>query len=145
MIIRLMSQSDLAHVYAIEQEYPSSWTSAQLASELEYSEGVSLVAENGKGEVIAWCTVRFTVPEAELLKIAVRSDLRGQGVAGMLFQQLMHVLSEKHIQDIFLEVRSQNRSAIRFYLKNGFDQVGERPGYYSDPKDNAIIFKKALF
>ncbi|WP_136805954.1 ribosomal protein S18-alanine N-acetyltransferase [Desulfosediminicola flagellatus] len=144
MIIREMGLGDLPHISQIEQDYPSPWALAQLSSELTYADGISLVAEDESGIIIGWCSARFAAPEAELLKIAVHHDRRGEGIAGLLLGHLLDALSHKNVETLFLEVRSQNRSALRFYRNHGFIQVGERPGYYADPKDNALIFSKEL-
>lgn len=139
-----MGQEDLPRIAEIEQEYPSPWTPAQLLSECTYADAISLVAENSSRKIIGWCTVRFVPPESELLKIAVRSDRRGEGIAGLLLEEVFQSLSSISIECIFLEVRSRNRSALQLYYKNGFVQVGERADYYSDPQDNALILKKDL-
>jgi len=41
-----------------------------------------------------------------------------------------------------LEVRASNAPAIRLYDKLGFVEVGSRPGYYHNPKEDALILRK---
>ena len=53
-------------------------------------------------------------------------------------------MTERQVEAVFLEVRSRNEAALRLYQKNGYIQVGVRPGYYSDPVDDALIFKKEV-
>jgi ribosomal-protein-alanine N-acetyltransferase len=38
-----------------------------------------------------------------------------------------------------LEVRSQNRIALRLYQSLGFEILGRRPHYYQQPDDDALI------
>ena len=41
-----------------------------------------------------------------------------------------------------LEVRQSNAPAIALYEQLGFEQVGLRPNYYRNPKENALILRK---
>ena len=45
------------------------------------------------------------------------------------------------VRKIFLEVRISNTAAIRLYETCGFEQVGERKKYYSDPVEDALVMK----
>ena len=38
-----------------------------------------------------------------------------------------------------LEVRESNTPAIGLYRKLGFEEVGRRKGYYTNPKEDAIL------
>jgi ribosomal-protein-alanine N-acetyltransferase len=41
-----------------------------------------------------------------------------------------------------LEVRQSNRDAQRLYLRLGFALVGQRPGYYSHPEEDALVLAR---
>jgi ribosomal-protein-alanine N-acetyltransferase len=43
-----------------------------------------------------------------------------------------------------LEVRPSNLPAISLYRKTGFREVGRRPGYYDDTREDAIIMSLRL-
>jgi len=43
-----------------------------------------------------------------------------------------------------LEVRSSNQQAISLYERFGFDQVGMRKNYYSNPREDAQILCRLL-
>ena len=38
-----------------------------------------------------------------------------------------------------LEVRPSNTAAVKLYEGFGFEQVGERKNYYSNPTENAVL------
>jgi ribosomal protein S18 acetylase RimI-like enzyme len=40
-----------------------------------------------------------------------------------------------------LEVRESNRAARAFYEKWAFLEGARRPGYYKDPKEDAILYR----
>jgi len=96
-----------------------------------------IVVDNG--EVIAFCEVNLMEIEMEIVNIAVKDCYRGSGVGN----SLMNYVFEEHpnVDVVFLEVRFSNQSAINLYIKNGFEEVGVRKGYYSDGED-AIIMKR---
>ena len=145
-----MGVADISPVERIEQHTLSPWKAPSLMNELEQERGIVLVAEQdvaktiSPASVIGWCACRYFAPEAELLKIAVDHNARNKGVATTLLEILIRTLCQKHVQTLFLEVRSQNQSAITFYQKNGFLQTGMRTAYYAHPVDNAILFQKLL-
>jgi len=43
-----------------------------------------------------------------------------------------------------LEVREANRSAQAFYRFLGFSEEGRRPGYYSNPVEDAVLMRLGL-
>ena len=46
------------------------------------------------------------------------------------------------IGDYTLEVRAGNAPAIGLYERLGFVSEGKRPGFYEDPKEDAVIYWK---
>ncbi|MCX7603629.1 MAG: GNAT family N-acetyltransferase [Bryobacteraceae bacterium] len=70
--------------------------------------------------------------EAELLNLAVRPEARRRGVG----RALLTLLSARKV---WLEVRSSNEAAIRFYESQGFRVYGLRRNYYRDPPDDAVL------
>jgi len=130
VIIRSFLARDLDRVAAIERQTLSPWSKRTLKEEMLVQNGIQCVAEMESTDVVAWCAVRKIVPEAELLKIAVDQKHRGRGVASALLSWLTNELVLCHVNTMFLEVRSQNYAALKFYQKSGFLQVGERRNYY---------------
>ena len=149
MYIRNMVETDVTAVQCLEQQTLSPWSIHSIRDELRQERGEMFVAEieggNGSSaEIVGWCASRLILPEAELLKIAVNESSRRSGIATALLNHLIHFLSQRSIKLLFLEVRSQNQSALNFYKKNGFLQIGVRPRYYSNPCDSALLYQKML-
>ncbi len=117
----------------------------RLRQELGIGSAIQLVAEGTETQILGWCACRVIWPEAELLKIAVKTNTRQRGIGSSLLEHLLSELLKRNVTSLFLEVRSNNRVALDFYEQHGFLQVGGRPGYYADPPDSAIILKKNLF
>ena len=57
---------------------------------------------------------------------------------------LCDALKEQGSVSLTLEVRASNDPAKALYEKLGFLQVGKRPNYYRNPKEDALILKKML-
>jgi len=74
----------------------------------------------------------------EIDYIIVDSNYRKMGIATKLLNKLEKTY--KNIDNITLEVRESNKSAINFYLKNGFKEVTKRKNYYKD-EDGILMIK----
>ena len=53
-------------------------------------------------------------------------------------------MQKRDILFLLLEVRVSNMPAIALYNKLGFEQVGCRPKYYSNPREDALVLRKEL-
>ena len=144
-----MVEADVTAVQCLEQQTLSPWSLRSIREELNQKLGEMFVAEVEIGphftpEIVGWCATRLIAPEAELLKIAVDQHSRRAGIATALLSHLTLLLSQRSIELLFLEVRSQNHSALSFYIKSDFLQIGVRPGYYTNPSDSALIYQRIL-
>jgi [ribosomal protein S18]-alanine N-acetyltransferase len=88
--------------------------------------------------------------EAELYQIGVEEKFRGQGLGDLLIKHLLNELEKLHIRKVFLDVKSTNVIAIKFYEKYGFKRLGIRSSYYNMGEDalilerdfNGVVYKK---
>ena len=132
---------DLGAVEEIEDCTLSGWSLPSLQRELAVSQALCLVAEEAQ-LVMGWCACRRIWPEAELLRIAVAEQQRKKGVGSLLLRNLCGDLRQQYYSSLFLEVRSQNETALDFYRRHGFQRVGMRRGYYAEPYyDDALLLK----
>lgn len=139
-----MELGDVDEIASIEQSYPSPWFSPSLYKELSRPNSTQLVACTDKGSPHGWLCASIVGSEAELLKITVSSASRREGIGTLLLSHLEKNLKALQVDSLFLEVRSQNNTALEFYVKFGFFQVGLRRKYYSLPDDDAVILKKNI-
>ena len=75
--------------------------------------------------------------EAEIVSVAVTSARRGRGVASALLHLHLRRLAGVGCRAVFLEVDEANEPARRLYQRAGFREVGRRPGYYRQGRDQA--------
>ena len=91
-----------------------------------------------------FCAIMQNLDSADLLDIAVLPEKRGEGRASSLMEFMIDDLKNKGVTQIFLEVRKSNESAIALYKKFGFEKISERKNYYSEPKEDALIYRREL-
>ncbi len=142
-MIRPMTSADVPSVAALEKLcFSDPWSVSSIASELDNPLSLWLVWEED-GAAAAYLGVQRVPPQADVMNVAVSPALRRRGIARALFAELERRLPE--IDELFLEVRASNSGAIALYRTLGFEQVGRRPNYYLDPREDALILRKELF
>ena len=133
MTIRRGELSDLEAIRAIQQASPEAaqWEPREY---LQYDLQVAV-----RDDAVAGFLVTRTLAEgeSEILNLAVAPQWRRQGVA----RALLAACLRHRDGDTYLEVRSSNQAAQKFYRSAGFQPVAERPQYYSAPGDSAIVMK----
>lgn len=140
LVIRPMCEADIPDVVAIEEE--CAWSAAQFLGELHQAHGWQYVAISST--LFGYICGRSVLDEAEIVKIAVKRDVRRQGVATRLLACALEKVFQKGGRTCYLEVRSSNMSARSFYEKNGFSGTGIRKNYYTSPREDAVLMVKSL-
>jgi ribosomal-protein-alanine N-acetyltransferase len=78
---------------------------------------------------------------AEMESLAVREDARRRGVGRSLCLQAVLWAQTMGAQSMQLEVRSASVAAMSLYRSLGFVEQGRRSGYYTGPKDDAVMME----
>ena len=79
-----------------------------------------------------------------IFSLAVHPSYQRRSVGSHLLKEMINLFREMGVQEIILEVRSNNVKAKRFYEKHGFSQFGIAEKYYNDA-ENACLMKLRLF
>ena len=139
IVTREMSAADLKAVQAIEQEsFHDSWAVESWVAELNSSIAKYIVLEQEdiiKGFAGFW----LIAGEAQVTRVAVAKDARGQGLGKILTAALIAAAWQDGAEAVTLEVRKSNVAAQTVYTQTGFTVSGVRPHYYEDNKEDAII------
>ena len=139
---RIMESAHVAQIAELEKAcFSAPWDEASVASELTNNLSLWLVALDG-GVVAGYVGSQSVMGEADMMNIAVSAKFRRMGIAQELVQRLVMALCEKDVCSLTLEVRASNEPAKALYGKLGFEQVGRRPNYYRNPKEDALILRK---
>lgn len=89
-------------------------------------------------KIIGFISCSFIYERCEINYIAVEKECRRMGIAQKL---LDYVILNNDFNSISLEVRVDNKEAVNFYLKNGFEIVSIREKYYGSV-DGYLMVKK---
>lgn len=142
MEIRNMKKEDILQLAELEKLcFSDPWSVSAFEYELKNPLSVWLVAVEDR--LVAGYVGSQTVMDAsDMMNIAVAPAFRRQGIAEKLIDMLILQLMERGSNSLTLEVRASNMPAIALYEKLGFTQVGRRPNYYRNPKEDALILRK---
>lgn len=132
---------DVGSVFGIlSSEKNGAWTYEQLEHSLRLENVFCYVAKNDD-KVLGFVLIEETPYDFDILEIVVDQELRGRGIGTMLMKRVLDYAKLTHKEKATLEVASDNKSAIMFYEKFGFSQIGMRKNYYKNGND-ALVFQK---
>ena len=90
--------------------------------------------------IVGFLSFDFIYDRAEINYIFVEEKYRKKGIATKLLNHMLDICNNE-CKNITLEVKESNKSAIKFYLKNGFIEVARREKYYQD-EDGILMIKE---
>ena len=79
------------------------------------------------------------VKKGHVVSVAVLEEHRGKGVGKALMLEGINGVLQKKADEIYLEVRVSNTSAIKMYQKLGFDTKSRLRSYYRDGEDAYLM------
>ena len=106
------------------------WSEKSLTEEIDNPAACFLVAMQ-QDEVLGY---------GDVDNIAVFPEFRGHGVGRTLMAALIEKARENGGVFITLEVRTSNLPAIAMYRSLGFTEAGVRRNFYTEPREDALIF-----
>ena len=140
--IKPMSAEHVPQVAELEKTcFSTPWSEKSIGSELTNELALWLVAEE-EGTVVGYVGSQTVFPETDMMNIAVDPRRRREGIAEILVDSLVRELKRIGSTSLTLEVRGSNAPAIALYQKMGFQEVGRRPNYYRNPREDALILRK---
>ena len=134
-----MCKADLLAVAQLEKEcFAEAWSENALAESLAEANYVFFVAvvskpscmadEKDTEEIAGYVGAYLAADELSITNVAVFSSYRRCGAANQLMKAL----------DAF----AQEKNLYALYEKNGYEKSGIRKGFYSKPKEDALIMWK---
>ncbi len=138
----LMTKDHAKQVTHLEKDcFSMPWSENAILGEVDNPLALWIVATDGE-KVVGYVGSQSVLGEADMMNIAVDAEYRRQGIGKNLVWVLIERLKEKGVHCLTLEVRASNNAAINLYKELDFTQVGRRPNYYSNPKEDALILRK---
>ncbi|MBE0699353.1 MAG: ribosomal protein S18-alanine N-acetyltransferase [Anaerolineaceae bacterium] len=140
-----MSLADVARVHEIDKlSFNLSWSERSYRFEItENQNSINLVAEvsesGDQSSVIGMIVLWVILDEAHIATIAVHPDYRGCGIGKKLLANGLAAAYNRGARLAYLEVRKGNLTAQNLYDKFEFKVVGNRPRYYKDNNEDALL------
>jgi [ribosomal protein S18]-alanine N-acetyltransferase len=104
---------------------------------------VALVIEETVG-VQGFLVAKEVTGEWEIENIAVAGAARRRGLGTRLLGAFLDDARTEGASAVFLEVRESNHAARLLYEKWAFVESGRRPRYYTQPQEDAIVYRLSL-
>ena len=142
---RPMRKSDLKAIMAIEQlAYEFPWEVVAFKDCL--SVGYCCWVGEKLGQIVAYGIVTVGAGESHVLNVCTAPNWQKRGFGRRMMEKLMEVAKGHHAEMMILEVRPSNVKAIQLYHDLGFNEIGNRKGYYPAKKgrEDAIVMAKML-
>ena len=133
--------ADIDAIAALEAEsFTNPWPREQLVWELTNSDVTRIfVARDEAGVIVAFCLCWVIFDELHINTLAVAPRFRRRGVATLLMQHVLAEAAREGARKATLEVRASNQAALALYERLGFRVTARRPGYYTNPQEDALI------
>ena len=144
--LRAMRWWDVEAVGELERELfaHDPWSAEQFWGELARVPESRWYAVHEDADGIDGYVGLYTVPpEADVQTIAVAPRSQGVGLGRELLHALVAEARRRGCVQLFLEVRTDNASAIALYERTGFTREGRRTDYYG-PGLDALVMRLRL-
>ncbi|MEN8143690.1 MAG: ribosomal protein S18-alanine N-acetyltransferase [Gemmatimonadota bacterium] len=142
--LRPMREADLARVVVIEgRSFAAPWSESTFRGLMRRPSASLIAAERG-GRLVGYYAMWFAAHEAELGDLVVHPSYRRKGIGGKLLAHALQEAGRRSAKTVFLEVRQSNEAAKALYEAAGFSVLSVRRGYYSMPKEDAIVMHMKL-
>ncbi|EKX54412.1 hypothetical protein GUITHDRAFT_63592 [Guillardia theta CCMP2712] len=97
------------------------------------------------GEIVGFACCSLVLDECSITNIVVSKNHLRKGFASQLLSYMLDFGNSKGVRQWYLEVRAEtNPAAVALYKKFGFESVGRRKHYYSNPREDALILQRGL-
>ncbi len=141
---RFAGLNDIDEIISIENDVMSCpWSEASFREAIDSNHAFVMVACDAD-VLIGYSVVYMTPPESELPDIVINRNYWHNGIGSELLKETINYARSKGIEAMFLEVRKSNESAHSMYLHQGFEDIGIRKYFYSNPVEDAICMRLDL-
>ena len=117
---------------------PQDAWSYQTIIDLLAQDSIDLLVVYQIDKIVGYCLYQVIFEQAEILRIGTHPNYQRQGIASQVFAKLNTELMNNKVENLLLEVRADNFSAIALYEQQGLAVIHRRKGYYQMPYRPAI-------
>ena len=141
---RFADLNDIEAIVSIENDVMSCpWSEASFREAIDSEHAFVMVACDSD-VLIGYSVVYMTTPESELPDIVINRNYWHKGIGSGLLEETIKYAASRGIETMFLEVRKSNENAHLMYLHHGFEDIGIRKYFYSNPVEDAVCMRLDL-
>jgi [ribosomal protein S18]-alanine N-acetyltransferase len=141
LVIRTVKPGDLEQVHRIEKaSFPDPYD-LFLFQLLRDRAGEGFIVAESEG-IVGYAVAEVRERQGHILSMAVSPDHRRQGIGDALLRELLVRLGPR-AEEVRLEVREDNRPALKLYEAHGFRRTGEVLEHYYPGGESAIVMLRA--
>jgi Fur family ferric uptake transcriptional regulator len=147
MIVQIASELDAKALATLHGRcFTDAWNADAFEALLKSGKTVAHIARDEEGHPCGFIVVRVAADEAEILTLGVAPKARGTGLGHRLVLAAAATAFAHGGRALFLEVAASNAPALSLYQQLGFEQIGERRGYYHtcDSLADARVLRRQL-
>ena len=146
MQLRAISIDDLPQVMDLERRLfqNEAWLEQTMASEITSAQTHYVGAFDGS--LLGYAGLKVSGPSyaSDIQTIGVEPESQGRGIGRTLMNELLAVAKRQGSEEVFLEVKAGNQSAIALYLSLGFEQIDVRKRYYQPSGEDALVMRMPI-
>ena len=137
------TEADFSAIADIEKEcFSEPWSETAIKEGFKNNTHYLVLKQFGK--ILGYVGVQTVLDEGYITNVAVFQCARRMGHAKTLLCALHTFAKEKGLSFLTLEVRESNKAARSLYEKWGYKPVGQRRNFYSNPKEDAILYTREV-
>ena len=147
IVIRTVVEEDLTAVFRLEQEafcinaYPRFF----FRQAFDVFGDLFRVAENEDRRIVGYIlgTLQYESTEGWILSMTVKREHRRCGIAKLLMNSVLKILSNKGVKRVLLTVEPDNKVAIKAYRTFNFQEINTVSDYFG-PGSTRILMGRDL-
>ena len=139
--IRLAKIDDIDSIYEIEKiSFENPWSKKSIRNAIKEDLLSDILVFEYEKKVIAYISYMIIYDEIHIANVATHPDFQNRKIASQLFKYLVNYAEENDLR-ITLEVRTNNKYALKLYKSFNFKIEGLRKDYYGIDKDALIMWR----
>jgi N6-L-threonylcarbamoyladenine synthase len=146
MEMRRLTSNDLGQVMLIEDALfeKEAWSEQTMAEELVAANTYYIGIFDP--QLVGYAGLRIAPADfaADVLTIGVAAKQQGKGLGRRLMEELLSFAKRSGSEQVFLEVKESNQTAISLYTSLGFEQIDLRKKYYQPSGENAVVMRLSI-
>ena len=143
-ILNNILEDDISQILQLQKDHNQNIITENIIKNSVFVDNVlNIVAKDGN-LIIAFMQVTLNIDIMDIDSIIVSKKYTRQRIATKMINYSCEVAKEKNIKNIMLEVRKSNTAAQKLYTSLDFEHIHTRKNYYTNPVEDAFIYKKII-